>query len=853
MDISSMLEVQVNEVKEVDSKENVTPKEPLPSTTNVPLPISQEEYSFYKLMFGNDVSKVRFQRLHCTACDTHIGSAPADAHNMFEHPTLRTLLCAKCREFYGDGTFEQGDDATDMFCRWCANGGNLYCCSFCSNTFCYKCIKRNFDPVLRKKIEADERWKCFVCDPTDLYSARGTCWALLQHIQTMNRLFQNTCKLSQEEIDEKMNTDESKCCPRRRKRKRRRNGSNSEEDDETYIPKQITPNVISKRRKRGRGKTKFSNGSNMSMSDKFNSGMSEDSSVDHSEILPSLLSCEQTMVECENATVSGDGTIISQPQVNPGHHRMNSSITQQSTMYNTSVVNVVANSNFLQSTPTIVPLRHIPNSLKQANQVNLYQTLHSASTPMVAIPNQNVKILDRSRFSLSESQKSRKSTNLNVIEIESDPEDLAVVGPSRLQRPLKKYYNTHKAVPVALVSSKNNYNNAKRQEIQERRNAKTLNQRLLPHGKEINSILVNLKMKFQGLFDTTKREELKKYELNDARNLIKQFHCEIRDTVTQLACINDRIVREYNRWKRYQAKVRVSLSLNTDNTRKKIQCKEIPLDMTCINESDTESNIGNEIEYSIMDPSELVGTTNAVDGINFFKKRSTIERGVGDHPALLVDKSVQINTMELQDYDRCIRHSTLKKVNQQSDKKNDTPIKQANKQSANYEEHFIQFLQKQNLKSRSMQAENLKELPDPNETSLKDLIEANSPFISEMLETMDKSAASSSNSNLSISVKRESDLRCYEPRRKNSITCKAVNDLVKMVSNINDDLEKKTVANESIGNDLQKQSEIQKRHFSTANKVCVINVSKNNEQNSSKTIAIEFESNNEDDCTIIDN
>ena len=27
---------------------------------------------------------------------------------MFEHPVLRTLLCAKCREFYGDGTFEQG-------------------------------------------------------------------------------------------------------------------------------------------------------------------------------------------------------------------------------------------------------------------------------------------------------------------------------------------------------------------------------------------------------------------------------------------------------------------------------------------------------------------------------------------------------------------------------------------------------------------------------------------------------------------------------------------------------------------------------------------------------------------------
>lgn len=154
----------------------------------------------------------------------HIGSAPAQIDNMFEHPVLRTLLCANCREFYGDGTFEQGnviivfyrvftlysvfilihgcvlsymliyvfvtfsgDDATDMFCRWCANGGNLYCCSYCSNTFCYKCIKRNFTSLVRKKIEADEKWKCFVCNPSDLYSARAVCWALLEHVQTMTR------------------------------------------------------------------------------------------------------------------------------------------------------------------------------------------------------------------------------------------------------------------------------------------------------------------------------------------------------------------------------------------------------------------------------------------------------------------------------------------------------------------------------------------------------------------------------------------------------------------------------------------------------------------------------------------
>ncbi|CAD1468215.1 unnamed protein product, partial [Heterotrigona itama] len=760
------------------------------------------------------VSSIRFQRLHCTACDIHIGSAPANAHNMFEHPVLRTLLCAKCRDFYGDGTFEQGDDATDMFCRWCANGGNLYCCSFCSNTFCYKCIKRNFDPILRKKIEADERWKCFVCDPKDLYKARGTCWALLKHVQTMNRIFQNNSKLSQDEIDNRMNTDESKCCPRRRKRKRRKNGSNSEEDDETYMPKQIASCPVSKRRKKGRGRAGFSNGSN----DKYEA--LDDTLMDNSEIFPPLLSCEQTMVECENATVSGDGTIISQLQVNPNHHKESPSIAQQPTMYNTAVLNVVANSNFLQPA---TPLRHVSSSsINQTNQPNLYQTLHSVSTPMVSIPNHNVNIIHRSRLSLLESQMPR--TNMNIIEIESDTEDVAIVGSSQVSRLINS--SNGKAVPVALVSSKNSYN------TQERHNMKTLNQRLFPHSKEINNILNNLKIKFQDLYDTTKRDEFKNYKLTDANLLIKQFHCDIRNTVTQLACINDRIIREYNRWKRYQIKIGAIPSVDKNNTRKRETRVEIPLDMTCTNESDVESEeISEEIENSIMSPSELVGETNVADGINFFKKRHSIERAVGDHSVLMKNKSVQINTVKLQDYDKHIRRSVLKS-NKQSEKKDDAsilPVKKVNKQLGNFEDHFIQFVQKLSKK----------QLPDPNETPLKDLIEANSPFISEMLETMDKSSNSASTSNvLSISVKKDSDLKSYEPSCEHSITCKTVDNLVKMVNNTN----KKTAANEFIDNKSKEETKMQRRYFSTTDNVGIGNVSKNKKKDLSKTNVTESES-----------
>ncbi|CAK9823443.1 Transcriptional regulator ATRX [Anthophora retusa] len=823
MDISSMLEVQVNEVKEMDVKENVTPRELVPIMTNVPVAISQEERNFYKLMFGEDISAVRFHRLHCTACDVHIGSAPANSHNMFEHPILHTLLCAKCRDFYGDGTFEQGDDATDMFCRWCANGGNLYCCSFCSNTFCCKCIKRNFDPILRKKIEADERWKCFVCDPTDLYAARGTCWALLQYIQAM-RVLQNNCNWSQEEIDAKMNTDETNCCPRRRKRMRRRQGSNSEEDDKTYIPKLVESNSVTKRRKRGRGKGKVPNGNNMLMSDRSFSGMSEDNSMDRSEILPSLFSCEQTLVECENVTVNEDGTIISQHQASSVLHRVNPVIAQPSTMYNTSIMNVNTSVS-----PTI-SIRNLPNILCKMNQmnqvnaqmnqqINMYQAMHSAPVPMVAIPNQNVNILNQSHFSLPESQVQTATASTNVIEIESDPEDVVVA----LPRSSKEYANNKRAVPVALVSSKNNYHHARRQEMEEKRNAKTLNQRLIPHGQEVNNILVKLKNRFQGLFDVSKREELTKYDLNDARLLVIEFHREIRNTITELACINDRIVREYNKWKRYQMTAGNVPSSKSSNRKKIERFEEIPLDMTCTNDSDSDTCASTDMEYGITS-SDLIGSTNAIDGIMTLGKRSTVERGVGNNSTVLVNKSVQIYDTELEDYDKCIKQSALK--TQQTEKKDSTSalsLTHANKHSSNYEAHYIRFLQNQNME------------------------------VQHMIETMDKSATPGS-SNPSICVRKESDLKPPAGQQQtNAITYKSVDDLVKMISNINNDLDvKKPSTNESMNIDeSQNEADTHDKQFSTSDDVCVVNVLKNENHDSSRT-NVNFESGNEDDCTIID-
>lgn len=65
--------------------------------------------------------------------------------------------------------------------RWCAEGGNLICCDFCSNAFCKKCILRNLG---RKELSDNvaSNWYCYVCNPEPLFGLVTAC----------NKIFDNT-------------------------------------------------------------------------------------------------------------------------------------------------------------------------------------------------------------------------------------------------------------------------------------------------------------------------------------------------------------------------------------------------------------------------------------------------------------------------------------------------------------------------------------------------------------------------------------------------------------------------------------------------------------------------------------
>ncbi|KYN20499.1 PREDICTED: uncharacterized protein LOC108760876 [Trachymyrmex cornetzi] len=756
MDISCMLEVQVKE--EGDVKENVTPEnDQASSATSMTLaPFSQEESNYHKLIFGNDIASVRFRRIHCTACDVHIGSAPAQAHNMFEHPVLRTLLCSSCRDFYGDGCFEQGDDATDMFCRWCANGGNLYCCSYCSNTFCYKCIRRNFSSLVRKKIEADEKWKCFVCHPSDLYNARAVCWALLQHVQTVKRILSQDKKMDTQEIEEKMNLDESTCCPRRSKRKRRRLDSNSEEEDETYSPKANGIPGHIKRKQLRRFRPMMQNGI-VTKGAQFINRMPIPIRPRPTAFLTGQsfnAESSKSVVGHKNSTVApSESIVLSSPSVInsntslPSRFDPNALQQQSSPLYRTSFMNPSGSTAYIQ-TPIpmnriIIPSQPQPQLTYQPQQASSYQSsqsLQSSPNTMVSIPN---PVDNRPLFILPKPKDLGITLTPNIIDLDSDSDDEPKVVEQQTNLTIdtnRDNTDTDKVVPVALTWEKSDDDGVK-EEQPLRMTCATIkkdvsfNEMMLPHSQELDRLLNDAKEKMYNFFDLNNAVE--NIEIK-ARQKILHFYCNMRDTVFQLVHINDRIVRQYIEWRRSQKTEMETETLSpvNENSLESRENVDIPLDMTCVNDSDTESDYENQ-DCQIMEPSDLVKDNNIIKDLLFCKK-NVVHRGVGDDSAhLSVDKAIQVYDIVSRDYEKCIGYSMLMKTAAYDPKTDDSVLDSpltSDKNFGKYEEQFIYYLQ--HIEDNGIETEDSKGLMDLEETPIQELQTA-LPFTSHLFQDID--------------------------------------------------------------------------------------------------------------------
>ncbi|XP_011637682.1 uncharacterized protein LOC105427582 [Pogonomyrmex barbatus] len=876
MDISSMLEVQVKE--ETDVKENVTPRQDQASsaTSVVAASISQDESNFYKLMFGSEIASVRFRRIHCTACDVHIGSAPAQVHNMFEHPVLRVLLCRNCRDFYGDGTFEQGDDATDMFCRWCANGGNLYCCSYCSNTFCYKCIRRNFTSLVRKKIEADEKWKCFVCNPSDLYGARATCWALLQHVQTVTRILAHDKKMSAKEIEEKMNLDEALCCPRRSKRKRRRLESTSEEEDETYSPKANgipAGNIKRKQLKKFRRTTQpmFIN-MNGVMRDSYKNPIpikprplpqSSQSLVTPQTEPQSVISHNNSIVNPSESIVFSSPDVVESNTLLPSRFDSNA-LQQQSSMYHTSFMNTSGSNTYIQRPVTIGPTGRILLSSQpqlasyQPQQASLYQSsqpLQSSPNTMVSIPHP-VDKHGKSLFLLPKPKSVDTIVTPNIIELDSDSDDeLKVVqqNNSSINEGNNADINSaSKVVPVALTWENSDDDVKEEQPLREMHT--TLKKRnlsfrniMLPHSQELDKLLNDV------------RKQVNDFDLDNAiENIevtadqrIKHFYCNIRNTVVQLVHINDRILRQYLDWRRSwktEREVSSSTSKDASLSERKI---EIPLDMICVNESDTESDCEDQ-KHQITEPSDLIKNNNIVKDL-LFSKKSFVHRGVGDNSAhLSVDKAVQVYDIVSRDYEKLIGYSMLSKSDH--DPKTDDSVLNTvvapDKNFGKYEEQFIFYLQ--HIEDNGIQTEDTRNLTDLNKIPIQELTTINSLFVSQLLQDIDSSVTPEMNTDQSKDEeKKDSTNNIISMTKDDKSNTLDIND-IENVDNFNTNIQASQL------DDNLQQTESQKIHADTIDKLILTS---DNEASSSKiddmtdlnpNLEVVTTTGSEEDCTIID-
>lgn len=85
----------------------------------------------------------------------------------------------------------------DEQCRWCAEGGNLICCDFCSNAFCKKCILRNLG---RKELTGilESKWYCYVCNPEPLFGLVVACDNVLENMSMASLLNQHRSRNREE-------------------------------------------------------------------------------------------------------------------------------------------------------------------------------------------------------------------------------------------------------------------------------------------------------------------------------------------------------------------------------------------------------------------------------------------------------------------------------------------------------------------------------------------------------------------------------------------------------------------------------------------------------------------------------
>jgi len=135
------------------------------------------------------------EEIKCSSCPAQVN--PFNV--WYRHPVLKTIQCSECNKFYNQGEFTKDEDGYYMYCRLCGEGGSLYGCDFCIESFCKQCILRNLGRTAITEIECGSKWKCYICSPEKFKEPR-------EHAQKIH----DSVKLHDKYLEEKQLSSEKR-------------------------------------------------------------------------------------------------------------------------------------------------------------------------------------------------------------------------------------------------------------------------------------------------------------------------------------------------------------------------------------------------------------------------------------------------------------------------------------------------------------------------------------------------------------------------------------------------------------------------------------------------------------------